>query len=68
MTKDEFRETLDELGMTQRELARQFRIDPRLVRDWASGDKAVSPMAELLLDLMRNVAEARRFIEARGQS
>jgi transcriptional regulator with XRE-family HTH domain len=43
MTKEQVRQALDELGMSQRELARFLRVNDRTVRAWVSPIDTAEP-------------------------
>ena len=52
MTANEYRAALARFGLTQTGAARLFRADERTSRRWASGDRAVPPTVEILLELL----------------
>ena len=47
-----FRAWLNQLGLTQMECARRLNVDPRSVRAWALGERAVPGPAIAALELM----------------
>lgn len=49
MTPEAFKEYLEVLNKTQVGFAREIEVDPRTVRRWASGEKPVPKVVELLL-------------------
>ena len=51
MTKDEFRRTLERLGLSQARAARLLGITKRSVEHWANEERAVSPTAARFLAL-----------------
>jgi hypothetical protein len=52
MAANEYRAALARFGLTQTGAARLFRADERTSRRWASGDRAVPPTVEILLELL----------------
>lgn len=52
MTDEEFRDALEDLGMTQIDASRFLCIGERTSRRWASGEIEVPRSVELLLKLM----------------
>lgn len=58
MTADEYRETLEALGLTQGGGARLLGVDDRTSRRWACGEREIPPPAERFL----------RYLMATGRS
>lgn len=58
MTSDEYRETLETLGLTQGGAARLLGVDDRTSRRWACGERDIPPPAERFL----------RYLIATGRS
>ena len=58
MTSDEYRETIEQLGMTQGVAAKLLGVDDRTSRRWACGEREVPPPAERFL----------RYLIATGRS
>jgi DNA-binding transcriptional regulator YiaG len=58
MTSDEYRETLEALGLTQGGGARLLGVDDRTSRRWACGEREIPPPAERFL----------RYLMATGRS
>lgn len=58
MTSDEYRETIDALGLTQGAAAKLLGVDDRTSRRWACGERDIPPPAERFL----------RFLVAIGKS
>jgi len=58
MTPDEYRETIEALGMTQGAAARLLGVDDRTSRRWACGERDIPPPAERFL----------RYLVATGKS
>lgn len=56
MTPERFRECLDAIGWTGRELARRLEVDERQVRRWSSG----SEMPQRVADWIEALAEAHQ--------
>ena len=50
MTPAQFRTHRHDLGLTQAKLAAGFRVTDRCVRQWESGDRAVSGPAAVLME------------------
>lgn len=49
MTPDEYRETIEKLGLSQVAAARLLGVDDRTSRRWASGERDVPPPAQRFL-------------------
>lgn len=49
MTPDEYRETIETLGLTQNGAARLLGVDERTSRRWALGERDIPPPAERFL-------------------
>jgi transcriptional regulator with XRE-family HTH domain len=49
MTADEYRKTIDQLGLTQSGAARLLGVDERTSRRWALGERDIPPPAERFL-------------------
>jgi DNA-binding transcriptional regulator YiaG len=49
MTSDEYRETIEKLGLTQNGAARLLGVDERTSRRWALGERDIPPPAERFL-------------------
>lgn len=49
MTSDEYRETIETLGLTQNGAARLLGVDERTSRRWALGERDIPPPAERFL-------------------
>ena len=49
MTPDEYRETIERLGLTQNGAARLLGVDERTSRRWALGERDIPPPAERFL-------------------
>ena len=45
MTSDEYRETIEKLGLSQIAAARLLGVDARTSRRWASGERDIPPPA-----------------------
>ena len=58
MTSDEYRATIEALGLTQSAAARLLGVDDRTSRRWVRGERNVSPPAERFL----------RYLIATGRS
>ena len=52
MTPEQFRTALAALGLSQSGFARVARVDPRTVRKWAAGDRAIPGPVVVLLELL----------------
>jgi transcriptional regulator with XRE-family HTH domain len=52
MTAKQFKDTLHRLDISQVDAARKLGVDPRTVRHWIAGDRAVHPTAAILLRLL----------------
>ena len=52
MSADEFREAIAKLGLTQVEAAAALESDPRTVRRWALGERAIPGPVRVALRLM----------------
>jgi hypothetical protein len=52
MTANQFRATLDRLGLSQVGAARLFGADPRTARRWALGERDIPETVAVLLRLM----------------
>lgn len=52
MTANQFRNTLDRLGLSQVGAARLFGADPRTTRRWALGERSIPPTVAILLRLL----------------
>ena len=52
MTSNQFRSTLDRLGLSQLGAARLFGADGRTVRRWALGERSIPPTVAILLRLL----------------
>ena len=53
MTPKQLRDALDRLDISQRELGRRLRVDPRTVTRWVAGDAPVPESVKLLLECWR---------------
>jgi len=62
MTPEEFNLTLQELGMSQAQLARHFELSSVTVNRWARGHTAIPGPAQRWLELALVVREATRAI------
>jgi len=51
-TPDEFQAARKRLGVTQKELADVWGVDPRSIRRWESGEVRLSPLAAYTLGIM----------------
>lgn len=60
MTPDEFRNQLDDLGLSQVGLARVLEINERTVRSYASGRLEVTPLVSWALKGIRAEIDRRR--------
>jgi DNA-binding transcriptional regulator YiaG len=49
MTSDEYRETIERLGLSQIAAARLLGVDARTSRRWASGERDIPPPAARFL-------------------
>lgn len=49
MTADEYREAIEELGLSQVAAAKLLGVDDRTSRRWASGDREIPPPAARFL-------------------
>ena len=49
MTADEYREAIEQLGLTQSAAARLLGVDDRTSRRWACGERDIPPPAERFL-------------------
>lgn len=49
MTPDDYRETIETLGLTQSGAARLLGVDERTSRRWALGERDIPPPAERFL-------------------
>lgn len=49
MTPTQLRRCLKRLGLSQMELARRLKVDPRTVRHWVAGSYPVPEVVSLLL-------------------
>jgi DNA-binding transcriptional regulator YiaG len=49
MTSDEYRKTIDKLGLTQGGAARLLGVDERTSRRWANGERDIPPPAQRFL-------------------
>lgn len=49
MTPDEYRETIEKLGLSQVAAARLLGVDDRTSRRWASGERDIPPPAQRFL-------------------
>lgn len=49
MTSDEYRQTIDRLGLTQNAAARLLGVDERTSRRWALGERDIPPPAQRFL-------------------
>ena len=58
MTPDEYRETIETLGLSQLAAARLLGVDGRTSRRWVSGERPIPPPAERFL----------RYLIATGRS
>lgn len=58
MTPDEYRDVLDQLGLSQIAAARLLGVDERTSRRWASGERDIPPPAQRFL----------RYLVATGRS
>ena len=58
MTANQFRATLERLGLSQRGASRMFNVNERTVRRWASGDFSI-PEA-IIENLNRLVADQQK--------
>lgn len=58
MTSDEYRDTIDQLGLTQGAAAKLLGVDDRTSRRWACGERDIPPPAERFL----------RYLIATGRS
>lgn len=58
MTPDEYRETIEKLGLTQSAAARLLGVDDRTSRRWACGERDIPPPAQRFL----------RYLIATGRS
>ena len=63
MTKDEFRETLKSLELTQAELARLLKVRPLTVNRYAQGHSPVPYTIELILQLLLNPNIPEKLLE-----
>lgn len=52
MTHDQLREALDDVGMSQMELARRLKRNPRTVRSWVKGTNPIPHELAILVHLM----------------
>ena len=50
MTPAQLRHSLKRLGLSQMELARRLKVDPRTVRHWVAGSYPVPEAVSLLLE------------------
>lgn len=60
MTPEQLREQLARLDLSQNGAARALRVDPKTVRNWASGRSAIPFSVELALGKMTK-PEAKRL-------
>lgn len=58
MTPEEFRETIEQLGLTQAASAQLLGVDERTARRWACGERDIPPPAQRFL----------RYLIATGRS
>jgi DNA-binding transcriptional regulator YiaG len=49
VTSDEYRKTIDKLGLTQGGAARLLGVDERTSRRWANGERDIPPPAQRFL-------------------
>jgi DNA-binding transcriptional regulator YiaG len=49
VTSDEYRQTIDQLGLSQNGAARLLGVDERTSRRWALGERDIPPPAERFL-------------------
>ena len=59
MSPEQFREAIAGLGWSQLEAARQLDVEPRTVRRWVAGDRAIPSPVRIALDCMRRLRACR---------
>jgi len=67
MNKEEFRPALDELSLSQMEIARLLKISDREARRYASGDAEIPGPVEAPAPLARDPRNDQRRSQARGR-
>ncbi len=60
MTPAQLRRSLKRLALSQMELARRLKVDPRTVRHWVAGSYPVPEAVSLLLDSWQREQRRRR--------
>jgi len=63
MTDAELRDLLGRLELTQSGAARMLGVDPRTMRRWIAGERAIPEVVVRLLDLLEHVPAARKRLE-----
>ena len=63
MPAEEFRASLERLGITQRAAAIWMGVDKRSVGRWANGVQPVPPQIKLLLQLAESIKQLGRPVE-----
>ena len=67
MTGEEFRLIREELGVTQARIAEIFKVTPRSIRHWESGDREIPGPAEVLIEALQVVIDLQRHFGLLGK-
>lgn len=63
LSPDEIRQTREQLGMSQKELAKKLQLGEVTISRWESNSVIQTAALDLLLRLMRDVPEVRKYIQ-----
>ena len=67
MTPDEYRLSIDKLGMTQSGAARMLGVDERTSRRWANGERDVPPPVQRFLRFLIAIGKSGEYVMKRLQ-
>ena len=63
LSPDEIRQIREQLGMSQKELAKKLQLGEVSISRWESNSVIQTAALDLLLRLMRDVPEVRKYIQ-----
>lgn len=65
MTPDEYRESIDKLGLTQSGAARMLGVDERTSRRWANGERDIPPPVQRFLRFLIAIGKSGEYVMKR---
>jgi len=68
MSAQEFRQSLNDLGIGQTELARWLGVQDRAIRHYVHGTRPVPPALSLMIEYLRDRPEAKAWFVHRARS